>query len=198
MWQANIDKPNNGSVRKISIHTLDRSLRFDETIELLQRNEKFRIFYNDLLAHAPFDAFFWELPPVTLATCQREFEFVLVDAPMLKEVTADNRAFAQYWTEDALAVVEFPNMGRDALLIAPCPIHQDLSSYSHLAAFCRTAPTDQKDEFWRRVGESITRYLSESEMWISTSGLGVYWLHVRLDSYPKYYTYEPYKNAEII
>jgi len=30
--------------------------------------------------------------------------------------------------------------------------------------------------------------------WLSTSGLGVGWLHVRLDSRPKYYTYEPYKS----
>jgi hypothetical protein len=28
--------------------------------------------------------------------------------------------------------------------------------------------------------------------WISTSGLGVPWVHVRLDSYPKYYQYRPY------
>ena len=33
----------------------------------------------------------------------------------------------------------------------------------------------------------------EETTWLSTSGLGVYWLHVRLDSYPKYYTYRPYK-----
>ena len=32
-------------------------------------------------------------------------------------------------------------------------------------------------------------------LWVSTSGLGVYWLHVRLDSYPKYYQHAPYKNA---
>jgi len=197
MWQANIEKRNNGSVRKVSVHTLGSSLRFNETIELLRRNEKFRDFYNNLLASAPFDAFFWELPPITLATYQREFEFVLVDAPTLNEVPADNQAFAQYWTEDALAVVEFPNIGRDALLIAPCPIQQNLSCYSHLAAFCRAAPADQRDDFWRQVGETITRHLRERAMWISTSGLGVYWLHVRLDSYPKYYTYKPYKNVNM-
>lgn len=30
-------------------------------------------------------------------------------------------------------------------------------------------------------------------IWLSTSGLGVYWLHMRLDRRPKYYTYEPFK-----
>ena len=30
-------------------------------------------------------------------------------------------------------------------------------------------------------------------VWTSTSGLGVYWLHVRLDSRPKYYQHQPFK-----
>lgn len=33
-------------------------------------------------------------------------------------------------------------------------------------------------------------------LWCSTSGLGVYWLHIRLDQYPKYYTYRPYKQVK--
>lgn len=30
-------------------------------------------------------------------------------------------------------------------------------------------------------------------VWFSTSGLGVAWLHFRIDPFPKYYTYRPYK-----
>jgi hypothetical protein len=33
----------------------------------------------------------------------------------------------------------------------------------------------------------------DAPLWISTSGLGVYWLHVRLDARPKYYTYAPFR-----
>ena len=35
--------------------------------------------------------------------------------------------------------------------------------------------------------------LSDQPLWVSTCGLGVYWLHVRLDSFPKYYRYAPYQ-----
>ncbi len=28
---------------------------------------------------------------------------------------------------------------------------------------------------------------------VSTNGLGVAWLHVRLDTRPKYYTFQPYR-----
>jgi hypothetical protein len=33
------------------------------------------------------------------------------------------------------------------------------------------------------------------KIWMSTCGTGVYWLHLRLDSKPKYYTYAPYREA---
>ena len=31
-------------------------------------------------------------------------------------------------------------------------------------------------------------------LWLSTSGLGVAWLHLRLDHEPKYYQYAPYRD----
>jgi len=32
--------------------------------------------------------------------------------------------------------------------------------------------------------------------WLSTAGGGVAWLHVRLDTRPKYYRYNPYRAIE--
>jgi hypothetical protein len=43
----------------------------------------------------------------------------------------------------------------------------------------------------------MEKRLSASPVWLSTSGLGVYWLHVRLDTHPKYYQYQPYKVDEM-
>jgi len=34
----------------------------------------------------------------------------------------------------------------------------------------------------------------EAYFWLSTSGLGIAWLHVRLDERPKYYTHAPYRS----
>ena len=31
-------------------------------------------------------------------------------------------------------------------------------------------------------------------IWLSTAGMGVPWLHVRLDSRPKYYAFGPYRD----
>jgi hypothetical protein len=70
--------------------------------------------------------------------------------------------------------------------------------YTDLANFCRQAPVHQVVALWQRVGEVYSQRLRKSNqadgpVWLSTSGMGVAWLHVRLDQRPKYYTYAPYK-----
>ena len=82
------------------------------------------------------------------------------------------------------------------MLVAPCPIPARIAAsaiYGHLASFVRDAPASQIGEFWRCVACTFGRTVSQTPLWISTSGLGVIWLHVRLDSYPKYYTHAPYR-----
>ena len=197
MWNAEIETLGSDSAQRVLLNDNNNPLQFNDVILLLRNNSNFRTFFGELLGRAPFDAFFWELPPVTIVSSKSDFEFVLVDAPTLKNALPDKQAFAQYWTDDAQQVVEFSNIGGDAQLIVPCPEQQNLSCYAHLAEFCRKASATQRDAFWHQVGESITQRLSGTPVWISTSGLGVYWLHVRLDSYPKYYTHKPYRQMKI-
>jgi len=81
-------------------------------------------------------------------------------------------------------------------LVVPCPVGQ--KNFAHIRKFHENASEFQIEEFWNSVGESVHRRFFEIEretpIWLSTSGLGVYWLHVRLDSFPKYYSYAPYRN----
>ncbi len=90
-------------------------------------------------------------------------------------------------------MVTFANLGNDAFLIAPCP-QASASVYPHLAAFARGASMEQQHALWEQVGEAIVTRLNERKLWVSTAGLGVYWVHVRLDSYPKYYSFAPYRS----
>ena len=34
---------------------------------------------------------------------------------------------------------------------------------------------------------------SQRPLWLSTNGLGVAWLHARIDARPKYYSHRPYR-----
>ena len=45
------------------------------------------------------------------------------------------------------------------------------------------------------VSDAMVRSLDTrggTPVWMSTSGAGVSWLHIRLDSRPKYYQYRPF------
>jgi hypothetical protein len=100
-------------------------------------------------------------------------------------------AFAGHFAP-AQVVAIFANRGGDALLVAPAP-QEPPGAYAHLAAFARQAPMSQQHALWQAVGDAVARRLSTVPLWLSTSGLGVAWLHVRLDERPKYYTYAPYR-----
>jgi hypothetical protein len=156
-----------------------------------QDDEGFRSLFNALLVDAPFTAFRWETPPVTNATMSRPFECVLLDSPGLARHPSPE-AFAEHFGIAEGSVVTFPNLGGDALLIVPCPL-AEWSAYGHVGAFVRQAPDEQRHALWQAVGAAMARRVGVRPIWLSTAGDGVPWLHVRLDSQPKYYAYRPYR-----
>jgi hypothetical protein len=160
-------------------------------------DDAFRACWTRALRDLPFEAYCWEMPPLTRAVLDRPFECVFVASPALAAVRADPRPFAQYLNraEGAAGAVTFENLGRDALLVAPNP-RAGAAAYAHLAVFLRRAPTDQAEAFWRSVAQAVESRLGDVPLWLSTAGLGVHWLHVRVDSRPKYYRYAEYARRD--
>lgn len=194
MWNSQSELIDSERIHKISIFKNDNRITYLEVIKLWQHDNSFREFFISLLANAPMEAYFWETPPLSQSTVDREFEFVLVDSPQLADIEPDPTDFNQYFESATESVVTFPNLGNDALLIVPCPIANTVAR-THLASFVRFAPESQQHLLWQTIGRSLQQRLNEQPIWVSTSGLGVHWLHVRLDSTPKYYAYKPYKQA---
>ena len=143
------------------------------------------------LASVPYAAFFWEVRPASVADVGRPFECVVVDSLQLSGVRADTTAFLDHFGQHAGPVRRFSNVSGDAVLVAPAPLDAS-TDYAHLASFVRSAPVSQQCAFWRAVGGAVRGSLSDQTLWLSTSGLEVYWLHVRLDTRPKYYTCQAY------
>ena len=194
MWDAHIQTLDGDRIRKFTILKDEKPLRYSDVIQAWRDDKTFRGFFMSLIEEAPFPAFFWETPPVSKTTIDRDFEFVMVDSAQLRNVKADPYAFASHFESSRANdhVVSFRNLGKDALLVAPCPLEGD-SAYAHLADFARNAPLEQQHTLWKRVGIAVEEQLSDQPLWLSTAGTGIYWLHVRLDSRPKYYTYDPYR-----
>lgn len=170
----------------------DKSLSHQQFLTLLSGNDEFINWYNQILANTDFDAFFWENRPVTMARLDEPYECTIVKSEQLSRVSPDSTTFDSYFSSDS-DVVTFPNLGGDAGLVVPCPV-ADRSVYTQIGSFVRGAPKHQIKEFWKRVGNEMLENIQQEPRWLSTSGLGVYWLHVRIDSVPKYYQTESYKS----
>jgi hypothetical protein len=73
-------------------------------------------------------------------------------------------------------VVSFANLGRDAILVVPCPVAAPSAS-GHLAAFVRFAPEAQRHAPWGSVGAAMAQPSGTKPVWLSTAGAGVSWQH---------------------
>jgi hypothetical protein len=177
----------------VTLATDGRALTVAETIAGWRDGEAFRAFFMTELAGSDCPAFFWEMPPVERRTLSKPFECAVIRGDALARMQADDTDFANYFRADPAPVTSFHNLGGDALLIAPRRM-TDTDCYGHIAAFARAAPAPQQHALLRLLALKTEERLQAggSRFWISTSGLGVPWVHVRLDSYPKYYQHRPY------
>jgi hypothetical protein len=119
---------------------------FRQVLDLWQTSEPFRCFFIQLLTESPFRAYRWETPALSWATLERPFEFVLVNSPRLNR-PPDPKPFQEHFTPGHPGIVVFENLGRDALMVVPCPWATD-SVYPHLATFVRQGPSQQIHALW--------------------------------------------------
>ena len=191
-WRISSSNENDGRVTKYVVFEDEKIMKFPQVFHYWKTSEDFRIFYNNILASSVYEAFFWEIPPTDKNWQDKEFEFVLVSSNALSRIQPNKSPFQKYFkTTDP--IVTFPNLGGDAQLIVPTPISED-ENYPHFAKFIRNAPFEQKNQIWKILAEEYEKRLGDRPQWLSTSGLGVYWLHLRIDSRPKYYQYHPYRS----
>lgn len=187
-----------------TLQSTDRSLRFSianergrltfqQVLNLLEHSPEFIQFYNSILIQPGYEAFFWEHPPVTSKSLDQLYECNLINSTFLAGKNPDRQPFRKYFRDDK-EVVSFMNLGGDAVLIAPCPARDD-SGYAHIGSFIRNAPKNQIERFWKLTAQQMINATGSKPKWLSTSGLGVFWLHVRIDSRPKYYQTDEYKRV---
>jgi len=193
MWDVQVDTQEN-DVNKIRLFANNGEMRYADVIQGWRTNHEFRNFYISILKQSPLEAFFWENPPLTGSSIHQAYEFVLVNSPQLSNADADSRSFSRQFELQSKdqSVIRFSNLGGDAELVVPRPGTPE-RHYAHFAAFLRAAPSAQVHELFVVLADALKDRDREEPVWVSTSGLGVYWLHIRLDRRPKYYTYQPYK-----
>lgn len=207
------------SAHVVSVDGDTRPLSIRRWAELLSEDGSDQV-ADDLTASisdSPYEAVYFETRPVSSGTAsQRHFQFVLVDAPFLKQFCEsqgpDSLTFREHLrcTPEKDTCCAFWNLSGDARLIAPrvpgsvfsrrlLGGDDDKTKYAHLAAFVRGASQAQTRELWRKTAREYLNIVDNrsGNVYLSTSGAGVSWLHMRLDKRPKYYTYRPFKTEEV-
>lgn len=142
------------------------------------------------LVEDPARAFFFECAPMLPGRLEAEFRYVVLPTGAFERRRPDPRSFEGLLPEP---INRFANLSGDAWLVAPSP--QAAPGSTHLALFLRTAPEALVETFWTEAALACRDWLEQrrSTLWLSSSGLGVPWLHLRLDRRPKYYTHRPYR-----
>lgn len=184
----------NGRIHHHRLFKNTSPLSYGEVIQLWQGDEDFVTFFIRLLADCSFASFRWETPALTTTSQEQDFQFVLLKDEWLGRRQPDTHSFADQLAgcDEENPVATFRNLGGDAILIVPAGIAED-TAYTDIATFSRQAPIAQQKVLWNAVGLAMTRRVGDKPVWLSCAGGGVAWLHVRLDSRPKYYGYAPFR-----
>lgn len=177
------------------LHRLRRDgaeVTFDAFLRGLATEPLVRAALTDRLRAVPHRGFCWETAPLTEASGRAPLRCAFVESPALAGITTDPEPFREHFGRpDAVA---FDSLGGDARLVAPAPRPGvDPAVYAHLGVFVRGAPAAQIDALWTQVAAEAAEVRRSGPRWLSTAGLGVSWLHVRLDTRPKYYRTERFR-----
>ncbi len=160
---------------------------WEQIAHALINSADFRQWWNTIWADLPFD-FEWKPIPIHDYTAKTHPFFVIVFPSEFR--AADSSDFQNYLNgmkRESLTAC-FPNFSGDAHLLIP----RETGEYSHIAAFCRTAPDAAMQALWERVGVLCAEAIAQrTPIWCNTHGHGVPWLHIRFDKRLKYASFPP-------
>lgn len=131
----------------------------------------------------------WECAPVSADTTHLPVEMILLPNPRVASLRADPGPLRQYFSA-AGAPVAFWSLGGDSRLVCP----SGPGDFPQLHAWANSPQADHA-ALWRLVGLELQAWWARTPepLWLSTHGLGVPWLHVRLDPRPKYIHHGPFR-----
>lgn len=147
-------------------------------------------FHHVLKSYARSQDFYLEMPQIR--SRDQDFQFALVPTNDFLGIGPESDKFQQIKTVAKDAVMEVKSLSGDPLVIPTLPSGFN-ANYAHLAVFTLTAPDAVWNQLWAQVATTLGRVLSQGPVYLSTHGTGVYWLHIRFDPKPKYYSYAKFK-----
>src|SRR5688500_5207907 len=121
MWQCTPERLAGFNAQRYVPQRDGDAIPYRDVVRLWHNDESFRSFFISLLASSESVGYRWETPPVTAATANRPFEFVLLDAAGLDRAPEPGAFAEQFRSAGKRPAVTFPNLGNDAVLVVPTP-----------------------------------------------------------------------------
>jgi len=173
----------------------DTPISFQEVFKLWENDADFIDFYVTAIKDFGFKAFFWEHPGLTKETIDRPYECILQKSENFDRRTVNEQAFADY-LHSSNGAEDFLNLGKNARLVIPTK-KLDAEVYKHFGSFILNAEAPQIHALFNKIGIIVQEEIENKPMiWLNTAGMGVIWLHVRMDTRPKYYRTKNYKRVD--
>jgi hypothetical protein len=187
--------------KKSPISEKSYKVTFKDVINLWIHSKKFRKTFSKLLADVPFKAYMWKC--VSLDSVNKHFEFNVSNSKKLARISTKAGPYRKYFKDHKAntgSVISFISNSNDTFLVVPYG-PRDSKKYKDLASFMRKGTDDQIDKLWKTFGKQVHRIYNTKypifnnndknrPLWLNTHGLGVYWLHLRIDIEPKNYVYD--------
>ncbi|MEM9929699.1 MAG: hypothetical protein AAF840_07770 [Bacteroidota bacterium] len=179
---------------QFTLHEDRQPLTFTQVVQHWISTPAFRDFYTDLVLEHGDVGCFWEHPRLHQGTAGKPYECVITRTAAFGRYAANFAPF-QRAVQAGARISVFPNLNGEALLIVPNKTIAGAFNGRDLVAFLQTAPADLIHELWQTIGLQVEDALAEGSrfQFLSTHGLGVLWLHVRLEERPKYYHHRAYR-----
>jgi hypothetical protein len=175
----------------------EKRLSYQEVFQGWASDEAFALFYASILKQSGFSGFFWEHPALISEYLDQPYEFILLETDGFQDRKLNQQAFAEHLHPDT-PVASFFNLGKNAQLVAPS-LQATPDTYKHFGNFIRHAPSDQIVALFQQVEKLMLEEVRLGKrIWLNTEGMGVIWLHIRLDTRPKYYKSQRYKQPELL
>lgn len=159
-----------------------------EFYHLLSTNEQFRNKIIKIFTESTFKYAYWEFPPYSNQSSNNYAEFALIKCGSFGNINGEN--FADYFKNKSDGeIVIFDNLSGDTKLITINSTNKNDQTFCHIMNFMTGSTNENKHNLLMAIGREMLKYTnSQNNMYLSTHGHGVPYLHVRICNKPKYYT----------
>ena len=176
----------NGKYYKfLFIYNLYMKIEFNKTYKLKLSWEKvlYKFSKGECPIKFPDIPFMWKCKPISNLDDKFMYQFHKAKFPQEQDLNSFSKYFKNY--KNSKKIVSFPNLSKSTQLVVPYP--NENKNYSHLQLFLQNASKQQQQNLWKKIAEVfIKEFNDNNKLYLSTHGLGINYLHIRIKGSPDY------------